>query len=90
MDDILVHSPNEQTHCIHLREVFERLRAAGLTLRGNKCHIGLSTVNYLGHVFSAAGMAPDPQKIYAVSQIPEPKDVTAVWALHHTIGGQVF
>ena len=61
LDDILVHSKNIDTHREHLDIVFKRLLDAGLTLRGEKCHIGMSTVQYLGHVFSAAGMSPDPR-----------------------------
>ena len=29
VDDILVHSPDDETHSSHLQEVFNRLRAAG-------------------------------------------------------------
>ena len=63
VDDILIHSENEDAHKQHLQEVFQRLREAGLTLKGKKCHIGMSEVSYLGHVFSRKGMAPDPKKI---------------------------
>ena len=83
LDDILIHSPDEITHCEHLHTVFQRLTNAGLTLKGKKCHIGLPTVSYLGHIFSGSGMSPDPQKIQAVYQIPEPADVTA---LRHFLG----
>ena len=44
LDDILVHSPDEETHKAHLLEVFNRLAAAGVTLRGKKCRIGMSSV----------------------------------------------
>ena len=83
LDDILIHSPDEITHCEHLHTVFQRLTNAGLTLKVKKCHIGLPTVSYLGHIFSGSGMSPDPQKIQAVYQIPEPADVTA---LRHFLG----
>ena len=66
LDDILVHSPDKETHKAHLLEVFNRLAAAGVTLCGKKCKIGMSSVTYLGHVFSAQGMAPDPNKLQAV------------------------
>ena len=77
LDDILVHSRDEKMHCQHLNEVFQRLAAAGLTLRG-KCHICLSHVSYLGHVFTGLGMLPDPQKIEAIVQRGQPTDATAV------------
>ena len=51
LNDILIHSQSLLLHKQHLRTVFNRLAAAGLTLRGKKCHIGLKNVCYLGHVF---------------------------------------
>ena len=62
LDDILVHSVNEETHKAHLMEVFDRLTTAGVTLCGKKCRIGMTSVAYLGHIFLAKGMAPDPDK----------------------------
>ena len=55
-DNIFVHSPDKEVHKAHLLEVFSRL-SAGVTLRGKKCRIGMKTIIYLGHVFSAQGMA---------------------------------
>ena len=40
IDDVLVHSPSEKLHIQHLQEVFQRLKKAGLTLRGKKCNDG--------------------------------------------------
>ena len=37
MDDILVASRNRQEHLLHLREVFRRLKQAGLILKLAKC-----------------------------------------------------
>ncbi len=66
LDDVPIHSASMQEHAEHLRLIFELLASAGLTLQGGKCHICMARVNYLGHVFSAAGMEPDPQKVAAV------------------------
>ena len=78
LDDILVYSKDEETHREHLDIVFKRLLDAGLTLRGMKCHIGMSTVQYLGYVFSADGMSPDPKKVQVVVDWPIPTSVTEV------------
>ena len=83
LDDVLVHSTTEKEHEQHLREVFQRLSKAGLTLRGKKCRIGRSQVAYLGHVFSSKGMEPDPQKISAVQSWEVPTDASS---LHSFLG----
>ena len=41
LDDVLIHSPTIQEHEQHLKIVFERFEAAGLTLRGSKCNISV-------------------------------------------------
>ena len=75
---VLVHSSTEEEHKLHLQEVFNRLREAGLILHGPKCHISLPKVTYLGHVFSKDGMAPDPHKICVVQDWPIPSNVENV------------
>ena len=78
LDDILIYSTDANQHGDHLRQVFSRLQAAGLTLRGTKCHIGMYLVSYLGHQFSSEGMAPDPKKTQATREWPTPGSVKAV------------
>ena len=78
LDDILVYSPTVESHKDHLRQVLLCLQKAGLTLRGKKCCIGVSKVSYLGHIFSASGIQPDPNKVHAVQAWPIPTDVTAL------------
>ena len=71
MDDVLVHSSNEEIHRSHL-EVLQRLQEAGLTLQGSKCQIGLPEVAFLGHVFSRVGVMPDNAKIKTVEEWSTP------------------
>ena len=66
IDDILVFSSDLIKHKELLHQVFKHLKEAGLTLRDKKCHIGLTQMTYLGHVFSAKGMSPDPRKTQAI------------------------
>ena len=62
-DDVLVHSANEKEHVDYLRQVFQCLRDAGLTLRGRKCHIAIHVASevLIGHIFSASGISPEPR-----------------------------
>ncbi|KAL5506281.1 hypothetical protein EMCRGX_G007894 [Ephydatia muelleri] len=78
LDDVLNHSANEELHKSHLQQTFQRLREAGLTLRGNKCEIGMNQVTYLGHTFAREGMAPDGSKVDAVVNWPQPRDEAEV------------
>ena len=41
IDDILVYSPDFNTHLQHLNQVFDRLREANLTLKPSKCTFGV-------------------------------------------------
>ena len=44
-----------------------------LALRGTKCEIGKDEVEYLGHVFSKSGMAPNPSRVSAIEEWPRPQ-----------------
>ena len=79
IDDILIHSANKEQHIQHLHHVFKVLSEANLfTLRGSKCHLAMPKVSYLGHVFSATGMSPDPQKVAAVKEWLPPTNAEEV------------
>ncbi|KAF2900833.1 hypothetical protein ILUMI_05372 [Ignelater luminosus] len=62
-------------HLVRLRNVFNRLRSAGLTLKPTKCTYARTQVNLLGHVISAEGIKPDPDKLNAISKFPIPNSV---------------
>ena len=48
LDDILVASPDEATHKIHLRALFRLLSSHGIVINRKKCRFGLPEVHYLG------------------------------------------
>ena len=51
------------------------MRAANLKLKPSECRFAYNRVHYLGHVVSAAGIAPDEDKIEAVRDFPRPHNV---------------
>lgn len=73
IDDILVALKTFEEHLSHLREVFNRLRKAGLHLKPKKCSILCDQVVYLGHVIS---ITPDPAKVQKVQEFPVPTDIS--------------
>lgn len=73
LDDLVVFGRNLETHNRNLFDVFERLRKVNLKLNPSKCQFLKKEVLYLGHVVSAEGVKPDPQKISVLKDYPTPK-----------------
>lgn len=62
----------------HVRTVLERFRAAGLTLKAEKCQLGRASVTYLGHEIGRGKREPMKTKVSAIRDFPRPttkKDV---------------
>lgn len=55
--------------------VFEILEKHELLLKKKKCVLGVSQIEYLGHVFSVEGVSTDPSKIAAMRSWPVPLNV---------------
>jgi len=72
-DDILIYSKSWTEHLHHLRAVLNVLRAHQLHLKRSKCSFATSSVQYLGHVISASGVAMDASKVEAVKSWPQPR-----------------
>lgn len=58
-----------------LTQVFKILEAHHFLIKKSKCSFAQNTVEYLGPVISADGVATDPVKIQAVASWPTPKSV---------------
>ena len=78
IDDIIIMGKSFDDHMSNLRTVFERLRQAGLKLHPGKCQFLQQKVYFLGHVVSADGLSPDPNKISKVKEWPTPRTVQEV------------
>ena len=85
LDDFLVHSKNIHEHVEYLEILFQRMHNAGLTFHGSKCQVGLHSVTYLGHIFSATSMSPDPKKVFAVCNWSAPTKAGTLKSCLHTI-----
>ena len=86
LDDVIVISPDFESHIQRLQDVFERLQDAGLKLKPSKCELLQDEVHYLGHVVSADGVATDPDKVAAIHKWEAPKDVKTLQAFLGTAG----
>ena len=73
LDDILVFSPNMETHLEHLRILFERLQNTDLKLKEVKCNFLKKHIQYLGHIVSGEGRTPLPEKLDSIQNMLPPK-----------------
>ena len=73
LDDILIFSPDMETHLKHLRILFERLRSADLKLKEVKCNFLKKHIQYLGHIISGEGIAPVQEKLESIQNLLPPR-----------------
>ena len=66
IDDILVHSMNEEEHEQHLRIVLQTLIEKELYTKLSKCDFWLKEVFFLGHIVSVEGIRVDTTKIKVI------------------------
>lgn len=72
-DDILIYSPDWETHLEHVQSALEVLQEQSLLIKKTKCDFGVSSVEYLGHIISSARVAIDPRKISSMREWSQPK-----------------
>lgn len=77
-DDILVYSPDSETHLHHLQITFQILRDNQLYLKLSKCQFHSSSIEYLGHIISVDGVAADPSKTKAMQDWPIPTNIKSL------------
>ena len=78
LDDVLIHSPDIESHLQHIKILFQRLREADLKLKDSKCKYFKTHVQYLGHLVSGKGIKPLPTKLESVKKMPAtttPKEI---------------
>ena len=78
LDDILIYSPDVNTHLKHLELIFQRLPEVDLKLKMEKCSFLKKHIQYLGHIISGEGLKPVPEKLSSIQQMPRsstPKEV---------------
>ena len=80
LDDILVYSRTLEEHLDHLRIVLSLLRQHKLYAKMSKCSFACTSINYLGHIISEAGVATDPDKTKAMENWPQPATATELRA----------
>ena len=65
-------------HNAKLLTFLQRCREKGIKLNKKKLKLLCKEIPYMGHLVTADGLKPDPEKIEAVRNMPKPNDVKAV------------
>lgn len=75
-DDILIYNPSFEEHLIHLELILELLITNNFFAKFSKCDFAVTMVHYLGHLISEGVMQPDPEKIQAILNWPQPRSLS--------------
>ena len=75
-DDFLVTGRDMTEHDAHLRGLLNRLSDHGVTLNPAKCEFRQTTIDFLGHNISPAGIKPLSTKVDALLHFRTPENIT--------------
>lgn len=71
-DDIIIAATSEKDHVMKTNALLQRCAKVGIKLNSKKCQFRVDEVKFLGHIISANGLKPDPDKIQAIVEMPVP------------------
>ena len=72
-DDIIIAGKDTAEHDSALKQVLERARMRNIKFNRSKVQLRVDQVKYLGDIVTADGFKPDPEKIKAIIDMPEPQ-----------------
>lgn len=78
IDDLLIVSPDFETHLERLKTVASRLRKANLTINVEKSKFVMREIRYLGYIVGHGELKTDPGKVEAISSFPTPTNIRQV------------
>lgn len=85
LDDVLVYSPNFESHLEAVRAVLRRLGEKGIKLKPRKCVLFRNEVRFLGQLVGESGHKMDPADLEAVVSLKEQRPKT-VGEVRHLVG----
>lgn len=86
-DDIVIYSPDCESHVKHLDEVLKRLEAHKLTVNPKKAKFFCKKISFLGHVIENNTICVDPDRTAHIRNFPTPKRLKD---LKRFIGGIMY
>ena len=76
IDDALIYSDTWEEHLSRIRQFYNRLGEAKLTINLSKSEFVCATVTFLGHVVGQGQIKPVDSKVCAISDFPRPEKKT--------------
>lgn len=73
IDDLLVFSPDAETHVHHVQSVLDALTAASLTINKEKSHFFMTRVPFLGVILHPGGYAANIKRVVNMLEWKRPK-----------------
>ena len=72
-NDIVIFGYGDTDHDCTLYNVLDRARDIGMCFNPDKCIFKQDIISFYGVTLSSEGVKPDPKKIEAIKNLPEPK-----------------
>lgn len=72
LDDVVIQSPDWDSHLPRVESVLGSLREACLTANPKKCKLAYSETNYLGYTIGRGLVKPQEAKLAAIQKWPKP------------------
>ena len=86
LDDVIVYAKTQRELLDRLDQIFTRLSEHGLKIKPPKCVLFRTEIQFLGHLVTASGVQPLPNKVQAIKDWPTPRCLRDVRAFYGLIG----
>ena len=77
-EDILIYNHTWEENLQHIEAILHTLEEQHLYSKLSKCEFGLTYMLYLGHIIGVDGVRVHEERICAIWDWPEPKNVTEI------------
>lgn len=78
MDDIIIFSPDENSHLKHINNILKKITEAGMRISLEKCKFFRTQVEFLGFIVTIDGIRTCPHKVRDIEQFKEPKSLKSL------------
>jgi len=85
-DDVIVFGKTQKELLDRLDKILQRLHEHGLKVKPSKCVLFKTEIKFLGHLVTASGVQPLPDKVAAIQDWPIQRCLRDVWAFYGFIG----